>query len=1160
VNPPDGHADLIIKAALELTDRVAREAYISAACQDDLALEARVRRLIEAHEHGDIVMERSASVSPEMKAEMARLKPEEAGERIGRYRLLEQIGEGGFGVVWVAEQMEPVRRRVALKIIKLGMDTKEFIARFEQERQALAMMEHPNIARVFDAGATQHGRPFFVMELVRGVKITEYCDQQELPMKERLGLFVQVCQAVQHAHQKGIIHRDLKPSNILVTINDGAPVPKVIDFGVAKATQGRLTEHTVYTQFQQMVGTPRYMSPEQAEMTSLDIDTRSDIYSLGVLLYELLTGCTPIEEETLARVGLDEIRRVIREVDALRPSTRVRSLPGGELTSTAKRRQIEAAKLPSALRGDLDWIVMKAIEKDRTRRYETANGLALDLERYLDGEPVLARPPSKLYRFQKTVRRNKLAFAASGVVLLTLLVALGVSTASFVRERKAHEAASLSATTAQREAYKLEQMARFLQDMFARVSTQFANGRDLDKLKEIVNQTLTRFAPELKDQPVIEAELRGALGGIFFNLGDYAAAEAMEREALRLRESVGETESKGIDMLLTQLSNVLMERGELDQAAEVLRRTLEIEKKLFGEVSAEYGNPLVDLGLVCWMRSDLAEAERLTRAGLQLKRSLPGDKKDLAVAINNLGLVLWEQGRFGEAEPLLLEAHNLSKALLLENHPDVAYSSNNLALVFRDRGELDEAEKLFRKAISLLPEGHPLATRTRSNLSGVVRRRAALSNDRALFNESLQLNPPDALTVDALAAAYAGDALTPLASPSDAAPGWRFTNTASAANWAAPDFSDAAWSPAPAVAGRPTFIPFSPRIDRSVLFHKDVWLRREFNLANAPTGKIFLRLNRCHDAEVFVNGIRVAPAVDWTDAAVIVPCSEEGQRAFRIGPNIVAVHCRDADGGTNIDVGFYVTNEANPGRNQLLEQFNRMIQAEPQRAELYSARASIFARLGRLDEATADLNEAIIRAPQQLAWWFQLAAVLLETGKLPGYARHRLDALARFPDPGSPTIAAQLAMLLLLQPLGSPELESAGKFGDRAGHAQWGDKGLVQRQLAKGLSEYRQGRFASAIEWSGRTVASAARLDLTGWTHERSRNRAAAAYAIQAMAYHRENQSREAQEALAKAIDLLRFQCPQLDSADLGREWPELLIAQILRREAEALLAGKSGK
>jgi WD40 repeat protein len=349
---------------------------------------------------------------------------EEPLGKIGRYKLLEKLGEGGFGDVWMAEQEDPVRRRVALKIIKLGMDTREVVARFEAERQALALMDHPNIAKVLDAGATDTGRPYFVMELVRGIKITEYCDQNALSTPQRLELFIAVCQAVQHAHQKGIIHRDIKPSNILVTVNEAVPVPKVIDFGIAKATQGRLTDKTVFTAFEQFIGTPAYMSPEQAVMTSLDVDTRTDIYSLGVLLYELLTGQTPFEKTELLAVGLEEMRRLIRDKEPMRPSTRLSGLGAEEQTSTAKRRQTDVPRLIRLVRGDLDWIVMKCLEKDRTRRYETANGLAFDLKRHLTNEPVLARPASAAYKLQKAFRRNKLVYSAAAAIALALVAGL----------------------------------------------------------------------------------------------------------------------------------------------------------------------------------------------------------------------------------------------------------------------------------------------------------------------------------------------------------------------------------------------------------------------------------------------------------------------------------------------------------------------------------------------------------------------------------------------------------------------------------------------------------------------------------------------------------------------------------------------------------------
>jgi serine/threonine protein kinase len=485
-----------------------RAAFLAGACGQDAELRGRVEELLRADADAGGFL----PTDPGRKRTIVLSVTEAPGERIGRYKILQQIGEGGCGVVYMAEQEEPVRRRVALKVIKLGMDTKSVIARFEAERQALAMMDHPNIAKVLDAGATETGRPYFVMELVRGVRITDYCDEAKLSTHERLNLFIQVCHAIQHAHQKGIIHRDLKPSNILVTINDAVPVPKVIDFGIAKATTGQqLTDKTLFTAFEQFIGTPAYMSPEQAVMTSLDIDTRSDIYALGVLLYELLTSKPPFDPKELLQSGFDEMRRTIREKEPDRPSTRLSTMLEVDLTTVAQRRQIDAPKLIHSLRGDLDWIVMKALEKDRTRRFETANALAMDIKRYLDNEPVTARPPSNLYRFQKLVRRNKPAFAAVGAVSAALVIGLVLSLYLFAREREAHH----RAVRAEREQSQLRQEAEAGRALEIRFRAQ----AELGKKYSDAGMMLSYQRPEVAEQILAGAPLHPSGASIFNVIG-----------------------------------------------------------------------------------------------------------------------------------------------------------------------------------------------------------------------------------------------------------------------------------------------------------------------------------------------------------------------------------------------------------------------------------------------------------------------------------------------------------------------------------------------------------------------------------------------------------------------------------------------------------------
>ena len=468
--------------------------------------------------------------------------------QIGPYRILERVGDGGMGVVYRAEQQEPIRRQVALKLIKLGMDTKSVVARFESERQALALMNHPNIAGVLDAGASERGRLYFVMEYVPGVPITEYCDTNRLGTRDRLELFMQVCEGVQHAHQKGIIHRDIKPSNVLVAVCDGKAVPKIIDFGVSKAVGQRLSERTVYTELGQPIGTPEYMSPEQAEMSGLDVDTRTDVYSLGMLLYELLVGTLPFDPTEFRQSGYDEIRRRIREDEPSRPSRRVSAI-GAASTEHAERRRTDPTGLRRQLRGDLDWIVMKALEKDRTRRYASPSELAADIRRHLDDEPVLAGPPGAAYRVGKFVRRHRLgvAFATTLLgLLIAFAVVMAVQTARVSRER---DRANLEADTA-------HQVTDFLIGLFKVSDPREARGETITA-REVLDRGARRVRGELSGQPLVQARLMEAIGIVYMYLGLFDEADTLSRQSLAIREDILGEEHVEVATIMSNLANVL---------------------------------------------------------------------------------------------------------------------------------------------------------------------------------------------------------------------------------------------------------------------------------------------------------------------------------------------------------------------------------------------------------------------------------------------------------------------------------------------------------------------------------------------------------------------------------------------------------------------------
>jgi len=1124
-----------------------RAAYLDEACAGDPALRQHLEELLEAAEEAGTFLQdpppgahgtAARPEPPDPRGTLRSTPSEKTGDRIGPYKLLQQIGEGGCGVVYMAEQEYPVRRRVALKVIKLGMDTRQVIARFEAERQALALMDHPNIAKVLEAGATETGRPFFVMELVRGIKITDYCDHHTLSTRERLDLFIQICHAIQHAHQKGIIHRDIKPSNILVTMHDGVAVPKVIDFGISKATDQRLTDKTLFTAFEQLIGTPAYMSPEQAEMSALDIDTRSDIYALGVLLYELLTGKTPFDAKELMAAGLEEMRRTIREKEPLRPSTRLCTMVEADLTSAASHRRSEAAKLTGLIRGDLDWIVMKCLEKDRRRRYETANGLAMDIQRHLKSEPVIARPPNNLYRFQRLARRNRLAFASAATVLAALLLGFVISTHLFLRAR--------------REATNRGQLAGLLRDILRSVGPEAA--QEKDTVLAVLDRTAERVGKDLKDQPAEAAEVRTILGRIYYDRGDYPRAEQQQIEALALDQLIFGDESTNVASSLHDLASTLWDRGNLGEAEATFRHALRIEEKRLGAVDRTLAKTLNDLGLVLWSRGDLREARTLISQGLALRQRPPEDPR-LIESLSDAGLILWEQGELAQAESKLRAAQVLIKEGQGEQNQSMhAGALNNLANVLLSQGKLDEAEALYLETLhglKGLPEDHPHARLVRSHLVEVLRRRASMAGDLASMRKALQMSPADPLTADAIACLLAAPTLAPLVHSSGLHPAWRYTTTTPGSNWFVLNFPDTSWNSAKVLFG---FSTYSPRTDRSVTTHTNVWLRRQFELADLPTGKVVFRLNRNQDAEVFLNGIPACTTADWSDGDALVSCSKAAQAGLRHGVNTLAVHCQDADGGTSIDVQVCVTQDPALGRRRLIEELSQMIGKEPERAELYFGRANAFARMGQWGEALTDLNRAAELQGSAQGYWHQLAPLFLVTGDLLGYQRLRLEALDAHALPNSPATSARICKLSLLMPAEATEMEVAVKLAEKIAAPGNAKATLAGRQLAKALVDYRRGQFATAIEWSRAAVETGSRQDLPAWTHERERNRAAAAYLVKAMALQRLKLAGAASAALATATDIIQTRLPQAESGDLGREWPDWLVAQILLQEAKGLI------
>ena len=759
--------------ALE-TPLAERSAFLEQACAGDTALRRRIDALLRSHETPDSFLVRSEvnpeatqdSNSDQIEDDAGAAWPENEpiarhstapgpGSRIGPYKLLQPIGEGGMGTVFMAEQTQPVRRTVALKLIKAGMDSRQVLARFGAERQALALMDHPNIAKVLDAGTTKDGRPYFVMELVKGIPITRFCDDRRLTTRERLALAIPVCQAVQHAHQKGVIHRDIKPSNVLIALYDGKPVPKVIDFGVAKATGPKLTDQTLYTEFGAVVGTVEYMSPEQAELNQLDIDTRSDIYSLGVLIYELLTGSTPLERKRLKQAAVLEVLRLIREEEPPRPSLRISTT--AELPSIAACRNVEPRKLSALMRGELDWIVMKALEKDRDRRYETANGLAADLRRYLDDEAVQACPPTAAYRLSKFAKKYRAALATACAFVLVLVGATVISLWQAVRANQARAEAVLAyaAETRQRReaqdqrdrAFKAEEDATAsmnraraaVDDYLTTISESRLLKSPLPGLQPLRKELLTTalkyyedFLSRHQDDPGLQADLAAAtfrVADITDQIGSHEEAMKAFQAALSMYESLAggdfspssRSYRAGQARCLVRMAMNQDNQGHSEESVTMFQRSIGLLDQLNRDLPGDEGSR-ADLALAhhylaktLMKKGSPDEMLAHQRAAIELRKGLAAEfpkqlshRVDLALSLSNLGAILMRQGKNTEALESVKGANSIQRALVQEHPEDprlrstLALSTVGMAVSLNSIGRSQESRPLYVESVEIM--------------------------------------------------------------------------------------------------------------------------------------------------------------------------------------------------------------------------------------------------------------------------------------------------------------------------------------------------------------------------------------------------------------------------------------------------------------------------
>ena len=780
----------VFSSVLSKPNRLRRRAtYVEAACGGDTELKRRVEALLRRHDEGQGMLDLpppGLPSTPDIPQD-----DESIGTLVGRYKLFELIGQGGFGVVYLAEQTEPVRRQVALKIIKLGMDTKQVIARFEAERQALAMMDHPNIAKVLDAGATETGRPYFVMELVQGVPITEHCDENKLTANERLQLFLDVCRAIQHAHLKGIIHRDIKPTNVMVTPLDSESVPKVIDFGIAKATQKGLTEKTSLTSDGQFLGTPQYMSPEQAGMSDLDVDIRTDVYSLGVLLYELLVGSTPFDPELLRQAGHDDMCRIIRETDPPTPSNQLSTLAAAT-TEVFKHRRTQPAALRKQLRGDLDCIVMKTLEKDRDDRYATVQALADDVRRHLQDVPIRARRPTYLERMIKKSHRHRAAVVVAGILLTVIMVGSMVSAALLWNEQRETDEALVVAQkereTAKQKAEEAQAISDFLvDDLLGSVDPKNAMGREVT-VKEVLANAERKVDAAFGDSPLTEAAIRQTLARVFWQLGELKRARSHAERARELYvahrgaqhvDTLGSTHLLAIvlraqdeltearklaefvlaayrqihgpehaDTLtsMNHLACILSYQKKHEEARQLHEQVVDTRLRILGPENEATLTSMLNLGGELWYLGRSDDARKLFEQVLETRQRILGPEHPSALRVmHNLGVLFGGQGQLDRARELLEQSLYGARRVFGADHEDTWIAMNSLGNVLRDQGELEEACKLQEQALEsrrrMLGPDHPHTLGQMTNLALILIKQGKLKEARTLYEQALDTEP-----------------------------------------------------------------------------------------------------------------------------------------------------------------------------------------------------------------------------------------------------------------------------------------------------------------------------------------------------------------------------------------------------------------------------------